>query len=47
MQHIGLRRESDTGAVLAESARENKLTNFRFVPIEEGANYASKGLDYL
>ena len=28
-------------------ARKHSLTNFRFVPIEEGSNVSSRGIDYL
>jgi len=32
---------------VVDCARKKKLTNFRFVPVEEGANPKSKGLDYM
>ena len=31
---------------VVDCARKYKLTNFRFIPVEEGANFKSKGLDY-
>jgi len=32
---------------VVDCARKKKLTNFRFIPVEEGANSKSKGLDYM
>ena len=32
---------------ILELARSHRWTNFRFVPIEEGHNYAHRGVDYL
>ena len=32
---------------IVECARKYRLTNFRFIPIEEGAAFASKGLKYM
>jgi hypothetical protein len=33
--------------VVVQCARKHQLTNFRFVPVEEGANCQSSGVDYL
>jgi hypothetical protein len=32
---------------VVDCARKHRLTNFRFIPIEEGANCSSKGLEYM